>query len=177
MKNYFSVCLACFLLFAMKLPAQLKINPPAKATSTTNFPYHLPQVADNIKAIKPVEIKAMQPAAIKVKPDIRINSSAQQCALLNSIQPSLQLEGQRKDANLVHLKWLAKDLYDKKGFEVQRSIGDSNNFQSVTFVNAYAKALAKEEYKVTDINETIQPTYYRLKQVKPAADMHTLISF
>ncbi|HEX5151447.1 MAG TPA: T9SS type A sorting domain-containing protein [Parafilimonas sp.] len=167
MKNYSRLCLACLLLFSMKLTAQLKVNPTVKATSDANFPYHLPQVANGIKTIKPVEIKAMQPAAIDVKPAIKISSSAQQCALLNSMQPSLQLEGERKDANLVDLKWQAKDLYDKKGFEVQRSIGDSNNFKSVTFVNAYAKALAKEEYRLTDINETIQPTYYRLKQVKP----------
>ena len=159
--------MALFLFFSMRSTAQLKPIAPVTITPKDALPYWLPQIENGIKTITAVEISAKQPGAINVNPNFSISSSSQQCALLNSIHPSLVLQGERKDASLVDLKWKAKDLYDKKGFEIQRSFGDTNNFKSITFVNAYSKALAKEEYKLTDINKSIQPAYYRLKQIKP----------
>jgi len=165
MKNYLRLCPLLFLLITIKTSAQITLNTATKP-GNSGMPYHVPQVEDAVKTIAAFQIRPKQPDPINIAPNFSVSPSAQQCALLNSIIPSLYLEGERSITSVVDLKWLAKDLYDKKGFEVQRSFGDTNNFKPFAYVQAYSNALAKEEYKLNDINKSIQPTYYRLKQLK-----------
>ncbi|MEO8710595.1 MAG: T9SS type A sorting domain-containing protein [Parafilimonas sp.] len=166
MKKYPCLYLPVFLLLIFNASAQIKINSQVSPPGKIVLPYQIPRVENAGKKITVFQIAPKQPGVINVQPKFNVRSSGEQCALLNSITSSLKLEGERSAASLVNLKWEAKELYDRKGFEIQRSFVDTTHFKTVAFVTAYAEASAKEKYTAIDLNDNIQPAYYRLKQLK-----------
>lgn len=165
MKKYTWLYPAVFLFFVISTSAQIKINTPVN-TSKIILPYQIPHVENVAEKITTFKIVSRQPAVINVQPKFSVNPSSEQCALLNNITSSLNLEGTRTVATVVDLTWKTKELYNKKGFEIQRSFDDTIHFKTIAFVAAYAKASVKEKYTLKDLNDNIQPAYYRLKQIK-----------
>jgi hypothetical protein len=166
MKKNLLFYLLYFLLFILKTKAQVVLAAPAISPAQIIQPYHIPSINNVAQKITPFSITLKQPQAAGVTPRFSINNANEQCALLRKIIPLLNLEGNRTAAALISLEWEARQLYNKKGFEVQRSIGDTSSFKTFAFVAAYAKPADKEEYKLPDFNENIKTTYYRLKQIK-----------
>ncbi|MBX2975602.1 MAG: T9SS type A sorting domain-containing protein [Ignavibacteriaceae bacterium] len=64
----------------------------------------------------------------------------------------------------VQLKWSTASESNNSGFEVQRSI-DNSNFVSLSFVNGRGTTTETTEYAFLDKNEISGVYYYRLKQV------------
>jgi hypothetical protein len=165
MKKY-SCLLYLLLSFTIHTTAQIKMAVPANTGVKLILPYQIHHVENVAEKITTYKIIPKQPIVMSVQQTFNIHPSGGQCALLNSITSSLKLEGERTAVSLVNLKWETKELYDKKGFEIQRSFGDTVHFKTIAFVTAYAEASAKEKYSSIDLNDNIQPAYYRLKQLK-----------
>ena len=77
----------------------------------------------------------------------------------------LSFEGRRVNIELVQLSWKTSNESQNKGFEVERSWGNTSTFQPVAFVPAQAGAALSFEYKLPDSNNFSGISYYRLKQV------------
>lgn len=68
----------------------------------------------------------------------------------------------------VNLKWETATEDNNRGFEVQRRLGSSGNWQAIGFVNSKAQdgnSAAPLNYELNDINGTRGITQYRLKQI------------
>ena len=77
----------------------------------------------------------------------------------------LSFEGRRLNAELVKLNWKTTNEYQNKGFEVQRSLGNTTGFRSIAFVPAQTGGAPEYEYELPDNNNYTGISYYRLKQV------------
>ncbi len=77
----------------------------------------------------------------------------------------LSFEGQRVNTELVQLTWETSNESQNKGFDVERSLGNTSAFQLVAFVPAQAGPAWSFEYKLPDSNNFSGISYYRLKQV------------
>lgn len=166
MHKSLTIFLTVLLFPAVKATAQQILHTSFKPRVAANLPYAIPAVEDVTTRITAVKIEARQVQVIETKPKLKINASSGQCALLNEMKSSLYLQGKRSSAHLVNLKWEVKQLYNKRGFEIQRSFNDTTHFITVGFVQAYAQSQPKEIYASIDLNENIRPAYYRLKQMR-----------
>lgn len=76
----------------------------------------------------------------------------------------LHLEGKRQNKNNVALNWYTLTEQNNKGFFVQRSLGNSNAFQTTTFVNSKGNSSSKTNYSLVDVNNFSGITNYRIQQ-------------
>ena len=77
----------------------------------------------------------------------------------------LSFEGKRENAVLVKLNWKTGNEVQNKGFEVQRSLGNTNSFDSIAFVPAKLQGGYINEYELPDNNDYSGISYYRLQQI------------
>jgi len=77
----------------------------------------------------------------------------------------LSFEAQRTDIDHVLLKWKTTNELSNKGFDVERSLGNTKHFEKIDFVPAQINAAIEKEYKLTDNNNYSGTSYYRLKQI------------
>ncbi len=76
----------------------------------------------------------------------------------------LHLEGKRQNKNNVTLSWYTLTEQNNKGFFVQRSLGNSNAFQTTAFVNSRGNSSSETEYNLMDVNAFSGVTNYRIQQ-------------
>ncbi|RYY69919.1 MAG: T9SS type A sorting domain-containing protein [Chitinophagaceae bacterium] len=77
----------------------------------------------------------------------------------------LSFEGRRVNTALVQLDWKTANEYQNKGFEVQRSLGNTREFRPIAFVPAQTTGGLRYEYALPDNNGFSGISYYRLKQI------------
>lgn len=77
----------------------------------------------------------------------------------------LRFEGKRIHTSLVKLEWTTVHELNNKGFEVQRSLGNTNDFITIAFEPAKLQGAYKNEYGLPDNNNFSGISYYRLKQL------------
>ncbi|RYE16862.1 MAG: T9SS type A sorting domain-containing protein [Sphingobacteriales bacterium] len=77
----------------------------------------------------------------------------------------LQFEGNRLNKAQVLLKWRTVNEFQNKGFEVQRSLGNTDGFVNVAFMPAQTNPAPVYDYELIDMNAYSSISYYRLKQV------------
>lgn len=85
----------------------------------------------------------------------------------------LKFAGSRIDDKLVELQWNTENEINNKGFFVERSLGDVNNFNSINFVPAIINQLPVKKYNLPDTNNFSGTSFYRLRQ----ADMDGSFKF
>ncbi len=76
----------------------------------------------------------------------------------------LHLEGKRQNKSNVALSWYTLTEQNNKGFFVQRSLANSNQFQSTAFVNGKGNSNSKTDYSLMDVNDFSGITNYRIEQ-------------
>ena len=119
--------------------------------------------------IKPLaERETLGPAPLGIESILNITENTS-CPCLSgcSVLPVklLSFDGLRKNAELVKLYWKTTNEFQNKGFEVQRSLGNTTAFVPVAFVPAKAANAAVNEYELRDPNDYAGISYYRLRQV------------
>ncbi|RYD93524.1 MAG: T9SS type A sorting domain-containing protein [Sphingobacteriales bacterium] len=77
----------------------------------------------------------------------------------------LEFEGMRQSTVLVKLDWKTTNEYNNKGFIVERSLGNTDHFDSITFVAAKLQGGYENKYNLPDNNDFSGISYYRLQQV------------
>lgn len=77
----------------------------------------------------------------------------------------LSFDGQRLDPGHVLLHWKTTNEINNAGFDVERSLGNSAQFETVGFVGAGPDSTLIKLYQFPDINSFPGTSYYRLKQL------------
>jgi len=82
------------------------------------------------------------------------------------LKPSLHLEGERALDELVALKWDRKNGFNDRMYYVERSLDDTNHFETVNLVWAKARQKTHEKYRLGDDNDYNEVSYYRLRLIE-----------
>lgn len=77
----------------------------------------------------------------------------------------LSFDAKRKDINEVDLYWKTTNEINNKGFNVQRSLGNSEQFETIAFVPALMNSAIEKKYSLRDQNNFEGISYYRLQQI------------
>jgi hypothetical protein len=85
-----------------------------------------------------------------------------ECPLLNPV-PVIELGGIRENNENVDLSWETTNGFNNRAFDVERSLGDTLNFEKINFVFAEDQSAIHEKYKLPDANTYTEVSYYRLK--------------
>lgn len=95
-----------------------------------------------------------------------VNAQDCACAAGCSALPVTLLKflGSRINEQLVELQWNTENEINNKGFYVERSLGDINNFTSINFVPAIVNPLPVKKYNLPDMNNFSGTSFYRLRQ-------------
>ena len=134
------------------------------ATAQTSPPMGIPNLS--IGSLQ--NIPSLDVAPLTIPTNQTINGLANcNCETGCAVLPVelLEFTGRRESTVLVQLKWKTTNEQHNKGFEVQRSLGNSNNFDSIAFVPAVLLPGYENEYALPDNNDFSGISYYRLKQV------------
>lgn len=117
-----------------------------------------------LKNISFVSASALQikPQKIQLNLKQQLEATKALCPLLQT-EVVVQLEGERSNNLKALLQWKAKNAFYAHQYLVERSIGDTLNFESVKTIWPSEKAATKEKYETDDINEYKQVSYYRIK--------------
>jgi hypothetical protein len=119
--------------------------------------------------IKPLaETKSLAPAPLSIESISNITGNTSCPCMSGCIVLPVKLlsfDGLRKNAEQVNLFWKTTNEFQNKGFEVQRSLGNTAAFVPVAFVPAKAANAAVNEYELRDPNNYAGISYYRLRQV------------
>lgn len=136
----------------------------AGVTQAQPQPLGIPGLA--IKSLAPANNLAVAPLTIE---SIRVIAADIECDCMSGcvVLPVklLSFEGRRINTGLVMLNWKTTNEFQNKGFEVQRSLGNTSNFQPIGFVPAKTTGSYVYEYELPDNNNYSGISYYRLKQV------------
>jgi hypothetical protein len=143
--------------------AQLKIN--GKETFTNNTArqknLQLKQASDNIKKASIPKMKT--PVEVQLDLALQMKKIKEQCPYLQSQRPTLHLEGERISNSLVDLEWETTNGWNNRTFTLERSLGDSFHFETITQVEARSIAAVKDRYQNGDDNTFNKFSYYRVK--------------
>ena len=93
----------------------------------------------------------------------QINMLKAQCPVIQQRKSSLTLNGERFNESQVNLDWQRKNGFDDRLYLLQRSIDDTNNFQTVSTVWVNEQFRVREKYEQDDINDHKGISYYRLQ--------------
>ena len=77
----------------------------------------------------------------------------------------LSFDAKRKDINEVDLYWKTTNEINNKGFNVQRSLGNTEKFETIAFVPALMNSATEKKYSLRDHNNYEGISYYRLQQM------------
>ena len=77
----------------------------------------------------------------------------------------LSFNATRINNNKVLLNWKTTNELQNKGFEVERSLGNTNLFEYINFVPALLNNSTEKKYTLSDNNNFDGLSYYRLKQI------------
>lgn len=77
----------------------------------------------------------------------------------------LSFNATRINNNKVLLNWKTTNELQNKGFEVERSLGNTNLFEYINFLPAQLNNSTEKKYTLSDNNNFEGPSYYRLKQI------------
>lgn len=77
----------------------------------------------------------------------------------------LSFKAERQSNSEVLLNWETTNEYNNTGFDVERSLANTDSFTKRNFVPAKISISAKKQYNLTDNNSFSGTSYYRLKQV------------
>lgn len=134
------------------------------AVAQTSQPLGIPNLAvRSLQTIQPLAV-----ASLSIPTNQTINGLANcHCQSGCAVLPVelLSFEGRRESTTMVKLNWKTTNELQNKGFEVQRSLGNTSNFDSITFIAAKLQGGYQNEYKLPDNNDFSGISYYRLKQV------------
>ena len=122
----------------------------------------LPEV--RLTSLKTPQIKTIsnKPAMPQFNIAKNMADAKQKCPLLK-FDPTLQLEGERNSNEKVGLKWETANGFDNRAFDVERSLGDTMNFEKINFVWAKERNAIKNKYLLPDNNDYNESSYYRIK--------------
>lgn len=102
------------------------------------------------------------------KPAVPLSSTVPcSCALAYRKLPApiITLQGKRTTNENALLHWETTNELETSGFDVERSLGDSTNFNYGGFVTAQINTKSKKKYDLNDNNNFDGISYYRLKQI------------
>ena len=122
----------------------------------------LPEV--RLTSLKTPQIKTIsnKPAMPQFNIAKNMAEAKQKCPLLK-FNPTLQLEGERNSNEKVGLKWETANGFDNRVFDVERSLGDTMNFEKINFVWANERNAINNKYRLPDNNDYTESSYYRVK--------------
>lgn len=152
------------LLYQLDVLSQ---NLPAR--HTVYKPMMVPKILEPMQPEK-MEVKVVQllsnvqkelPETFNIVQQISMLKA--QCPVIQQKKSSLTLNGERFSESLVNLDWQRKNGFDDRFYQLQRSINDTNNFQTVSIVWANEQFSVKEKYEKDDINDHAGVSYYRLQ--------------
>lgn len=113
-------------------------------------------------------IQRLEPPSLEIPSNQVITSSANcYCNTGCAVLPvnMLSFEGRRINTALVQLDWKTTNEIDNKGFDIERSLGNSTAFRRIGFMPAQAPGGLVYEYSLPDNNDFAGTSYYRLKQI------------
>lgn len=165
MKKYLPLYIAMLICICETTFAQLKIN---------NASAQKVQLALPVVHITPVStmIKQVQVPGIKKPFIVSVNNVQEwtekiraQCPLFKSPVASLTLKAERTNNFNANLKWETKYAFKAKGFNIERSLGDSLHFSAVNFALANTGGATKKNYQLNDNNNYDAVSFYRIKEL------------
>lgn len=114
-------------------------------------------------AIVNIASKAKKLPVVSINLAAQVDELEMLCPFLDNVTSYLRLDGARKNDEIVGLKWETRNIFRNWGFYVERSLGDSNHFETVHFVWATSESGVKEKYQLPDNNNYDEPSFYRLR--------------
>jgi hypothetical protein len=165
MKKIFIILFFCLFCCSRQGSAQMEKQVLKPVSPHEDVFGILQQMKPQKKEIVPVTVD-MNVTKIK-KPELNLRAQIEEvkaaCPFVQQRKTSLKLNGERFDNSLVNLDWERKNGYDDRLYFVQRSIGDTGHFETVSLVWAEARFRSKEKYEKDDANDHAGISYYRLK--------------
>ena len=77
----------------------------------------------------------------------------------------ISFKGARVDATQVKIFWETSSETNNEGFDVERSATGTGNFIKVGFIDGSGNTVHTKKYEITDLNSSLEMSYYRLKQI------------
>ena len=147
-----------------KLLALILAGLPLAAFSQATKP---PMGIRNLALSSPAPVQRFAAPSLAIESNQRITGFTN-CACQNGcgVLPVdlLSFEGSRLHEAQVLLYWRTANEMQNKGFEVQRSLGNTSHFEPVAFVPAQTSGALEYKYELPDDNNFTGISYYRLKQ-------------
>ena len=147
------------LLLSVHLQAQTASD---FRTSPRQQLYQLVKLPE-IKQVK-IEQPSLQIILNETSPRLDISKTMTDAHLKCSslfFESLLELKGERTSNEEVRLEWQTLNS-SEKSFDVERSLGDTMNFERVNFV--WGKSGIKNKYQIPDDNDYTNISYYRIRQ-------------
>lgn len=97
----------------------------------------------------------------------RVLQTASACSIACSPLPVkwLSIKGERSNDSTCIITWETSNEANNKGFDVERSLGNTTRFIKVGFVPAATSSDPALHYSVNDANDFMGTSFYRLRQV------------
>ena len=164
MKKYFVLCVVVLACCAGNSDAQLTMNNPlAQKKPLLQIPaVHITPVSSRFV---PVHIDTVKPFFVSLSPIVFRKQENAACLQLKKRKATLVLNVERANDALANLLWQTKYAFYATGFNIERSLGDSLHFSTISTAAASEETSFKINYRLPDYNDYSGFSFYRIKQL------------
>jgi hypothetical protein len=164
MKKYFVLCIVLFAFGIESSYAQLNINTPlAEKKPLLQIPMvHIIPVSSRFA---PVRVDTVKPFVVSLGPIVFKKQESAACLLLKKRKATLVLNAERANDAMANLQWQTKYAFYATGFNIERSLGDSLHFSTISIAAVSEETSFKINYRLPDYNDYSGFSFYRIKQL------------